>query len=236
LEFRLWGEEGEPLLDFTSDGPWFGVDLSGDAKTYLLILGFVVLTVIIAKNIQRTRVGRAFMSIRDRDVAAEVMGVAEARNKLLAFAMSSFFAGVCGALYASFIGRLIPEGFDLFLSVQFLAILLIGGVGTVAGTLMGAAFVTVLPRLVQDFTRLLAATAEGDGLFSGLADLVVATGIEDGGIISTLPGTSPGLTIFQFNLLLYGGLLIVFLIFEPLGLYGIWLRIRNYWKGWPFTY
>jgi branched-chain amino acid transport system permease protein len=236
LELRLWGEEGDPLLDLGSDGPWLGVDVTGEAKTYLFILALVILTVVVAKNIQRTRVGRAFMSIRDRDVAAEVMGVAEARHKLLAFAISSFFAGVCGALYASFIGRLVPEGFDLFLSVQFLAILLIGRVGTVAGTLLGAVLVTVLPRLVQDFTEWLSATAQGEGLFAALANVVVSTGAGDGGIISTLPGTSPGLTIFQFNLVLYGLLLIGFLIFEPLGLYGIWVRIRNYWKGWPFTY
>ena len=235
LELRLWGQEG-PLLDLASDGPWFGVELFGETKTYLFLLVLLLVFAVFAKNIQRTRVGRAFMAIRDRDVAAEVMGVAEAKNKAIAFAISSFYAGVCGALYASFIGRLIPEGFDLFLSVQFLAILLIGGLGTVTGTLLGAIFVTVLPRLVQDFTKLLGATAEGDGLFSGLADIFVSTGLEDRGVISTLPGTSPGLTIFQFNLVLYGLLLIIFLIFEPLGLFGIWIRIKNYWKSWPFTY
>jgi branched-chain amino acid transport system permease protein len=210
--------------------------MSSQTKTYLFLLALLVIFAVFAKNIQRTRVGRAFMAIRDRDVAAEVMGVAEAKNKAIAFAISSFYAGVCGALFATYIGRLIPESFNLFLSVQFLAILLIGGLGTVTGTLLGAAFVTLLPRVVEDFTELLGATAEGDGLFSGIADIFVSTGIEDGGVISTLPGTSPGLTIFQFNLVLYGLLLIVFLIFEPLGLYGIWIRIKNYWKSWPFTY
>jgi len=236
LEFRLWGEEGEPLLDFNSDGAWFGVHLSSEVKTYLFLIVLLIVFAIVAKNIQRTRVGRAFMSIRDRDVAAEVMGVADAKNKALAFAISSFYAGVCGALWAVFIGRLIPEGFNLFLSVQFLAMLLIGGLGTITGTLLGAVFVTLLPRIVQDFTRLLGDTAEGSGIFAPLADVIVSTNLDDGGLISTLPGTSPGLTIFQFNLVLYGVLLIVFLIFEPLGLYGIWIRIRNYWKSWPFTY
>jgi len=236
LELRMWGEEGEPLLDFTSDGKWFGVELTGEVKTYLLLLALVIIFAVLAKNIQRTRVGRAFMAIRDLDVAAEVMGVAEAKNKAIAFAISSFYAGVCGALWAAFIGRLIPEGFSLFLSVQFLAILLIGGLGTVTGTLLGAAFVTLLPRIVEDFTELLGSTAEGGGLFAPIADLFVATGLEDGGLISTLPGTSPGLTIFQMNLILYGLLLVVFLIFEPLGLFGIWIRIKNYWKSWPFTY
>jgi branched-chain amino acid transport system permease protein len=236
IELRLWGEEGEPLVDFTADGPWFGVEMSGETKTYLLLFGLLVLFALFAKNIQRSRVGRAFMAIRDRDIAAEVMGVAEARNKALAFAISSFYAGVCGALWATFIGRIIPEGFSLFLSVQFLAILLIGGLGSITGTLGGAVFVTLLPRIVDDFTRLMGNTAEGEGIFSRLADLVVSTEVGDFGVISTLAGTSPGLTIFQFNLVLYGLLLIVFLIFEPLGLFGIWVRMKNYWKSWPFTY
>jgi branched-chain amino acid transport system permease protein len=236
LVFRFWKEE-EPFLDFTADGPWFGINMTGEAKTYLLLLVFTVLTIIVAKNIQRTRIGRAFMSIRDRDVAAEVMGVADARHKLLAFALSSAVAGMSGALLGAFLGRLVPEQFSLLMSVQFVAILLIGGVGTVTGTLLGSVFVVVLPRLVQDFTSLLASTVEsGTGLVSTVAGIFVSTAADDPGIVSTLPGTSPGLNVFQFNLVLYGLLLIGFLIFEPLGLYGIWIRVRNYWKAWPFTY
>jgi branched-chain amino acid transport system permease protein len=236
FEFRLWKEE-TPLVDFTTDGPWFGIELTSAAKTYILLLVFVVVAVILSKNIQRTRIGRAFMSIRDRDIAAEVMGVADTKYKVMAFALSSAFAGVTGALLGAFVGRLIPEGFSLLMSIQFVAILLIGGIGTVSGTLLGSAFVIILPRLVQDFTGLLASTAEsGTGLLSWVAGIFVSTGLDDPGIVSTLPGTSPGLNVGQFNLLLYGLLLIGFLIFEPLGLFGIWIRIRNYWKSWPFTY
>jgi len=236
FEFRFWMEE-TPFLDFTSDGAWFGVQMTSEAKTYILLLAFAVVAVVIAKNIQRTRIGRAFMSIRDRDIAAEVMGVADTKHKVMAFALSSALAGATGALMGAFVGRLIPEGFSLFLSIQFVAALLIGGLGTVSGTLLGAAFVVVLPRLVQDFTGLLAATAEsGAGFLSAVAGFFVSTAEHDPGIVSTLPGPSPGLNIAQFNLLLYGLLLIGFLIFEPLGLYGIWIRIRNYWKSWPFTY
>ena len=236
LEIRLWKEE-TPLLDPTADGSWFGVEMTGEAKTYLLLLILVIIAVVVAKNIQRTRVGRAFMSIRDRDIAAEVMGVADARYKLMAFALSSAFAGVAGAVLGAFVGRLVPEGFSLFMSIQFVAILLIGGLGTVTGTLLGSAFVVVLPRLVQDFTGLLASTADtGTGIAATGARFFVSTSNTDFGIVSTLPGVSPGLNIGQFNVLLYGLLLIGFLIFEPLGLYGIWVRIRNYWKSWPFTY
>jgi len=236
FEFRFWKEE-TPFIDFTTDGSWFGIELTSEAKTYFLLLVFVIVAVLIAKNLQRTRVGRAFMSIRDRDIAAEVMGVAEARSKLMAFALSSAFAGLTGALLGAFVGRLVPEGFSLFMSIQFIAILLIGGLGTVVGTLLGSVFVIVLPRVVGDLTGLLASTAESEsGLFAAIAGFFVSTAEGDPGIVSTLPGTSPGLNIAQFNLLLYGLLLIGFLIFEPLGLYGIWIRIRNYWKSWPFTY
>lgn len=236
LDFRLWKEE-QPLISFTTDGPWFGVELSAEAKTYLLLLAITLLFVLVTKNIQRTRTGRSFMAIRDRDVAAEVMGVPEARSKLISFAISSFYAGIAGALLGAFVSRLIPESFNLFLSVQFLAILLIGGLGTVTGTLLGAAFVVTLPRLVQDFTGFLASTAEtGTGILASIANVFVSTGPGDFGLISTAAGNSPGLNVSQLNLVLYGVLLIVFLIFEPLGLYGIWIRIRNYWKGWPFTY
>ncbi len=236
FQFRFWKEE-EPLVDFSRKGEWFGIELSNEAKTYILLLGFAIVATLIAKNIQRTRVGRAFQAIRDRDIAAEVMGVDEFRYKLLAFGISSAFAGVSGALLASFVGRTIPERWDLLLSVQFIAIILIGGAGTVSGTLMGALFVIALPRVVQDFTAWLSDKIEaGEGIIAKVGDIFIATSGDDFGIVNTLPGTGPGLSVFQLNLVIYGLLIIVFLIFEPLGLYGIWLRVRNYWKGWPFTY
>lgn len=236
LDFRIWKEE-EPLISFSTDGPWFGVELTGEAKTYFLLLVMVIFFAVITKNIQRTRTGRSFMAIRDRDVAAEVMGVPEAKSKLISFALSSFYAGIAGALLGAFVSRLIPESFSLFLSVQFLAILLVGGLGTVTGTLLGSIFVITLPRIVRDLTTLLADTAEtGTGIMSRFANIFVSTGPDDLGLVSTAAGNSPGLNVSQLNLVLYGVLLIVFLIFEPLGLYGIWIRIRNYWKGWPFTY
>jgi branched-chain amino acid transport system permease protein len=236
LDLRVWKEE-QPLVSFSTDGPWFGIELSSEAKTYFFLLLLVAVFALVTKNVQRTRTGRSFMAIRDRDVAAEVMGVPEARSKAMSFALSSFYAGVAGALLGAFVSRLIPESFNLFLSVQFLAILLVGGLGTITGTLLGAAFVVTLPRLVQDFSGFLADTAEtGSGIASTVANVFVSTGPDDLGIISTAAGNSPGLNVSQFNLVLYGVLLIVFLIFEPLGLYGIWMRVRNYWKGWPFTY
>jgi branched-chain amino acid transport system permease protein len=235
--FRLWKEE-TPLIDFSEDGTWLGIfNLSSEAKIYFFILALAVGAVLLAKNLQRTRSGRAFMSIRDRDIAAEIMGVNEFRYKTTAFAISSFFAGVAGALLASLVGRTIPETWNLFLSVEFIAIILIGGVGTVSGVILGTIFVILLPRLVQDFTEWMEEVVEaGDSVLASIFDLVVSTGPDDFGLINTSAGVAPGLGIDQLNLVIYGLLIIGFLIFEPLGLYGIWLRIRNYWKGWPFTY
>ncbi|MCB1247055.1 MAG: branched-chain amino acid ABC transporter permease, partial [Acidimicrobiia bacterium] len=232
-----WKEE-TPLLSFNEDGTWFGIfNLSSEAKTYLFMLVMALIFVVVAKNLQRTRVGRAFMSIRDRDIAAEIMGVNEFKYKTLAFAISSFFAGIAGALLASFAGRSIPETWALALSVQIIAIILIGGAGTVSGTLMGAAFVVLLPRIIRDLTEWMqGVVTAGDSVLASIFDISGSTGPNDFGFVNTAPGVAPGLGIEQLNLVIYGLLIIGFLVFEPLGLYGIWLRIRNYWKGWPFTY
>jgi branched-chain amino acid transport system permease protein len=236
LQVRLWKEEA-PLIDFTTAGSWFGLDMTGIAKSFFLLVLLAGIFTVLAKNLQRTRVGRAFMSIRDRDIAAEIMGVNEFAYKLLAFGISSFYAGIAGALLASFVSRVIPERWDLFLSVQFIAIILIGGAGTVTGTLLGSAFVVLLPRVVQNFTLWLqSAAVQGEGILSSVANVFIATSPNDFGLINTFAGVGPGLSVAQLNLVLYGLLIIGFLIFEPLGLYGIWLRVRNYWKGWPFTY
>lgn len=231
LEVRFWKEE-EAVVSAVNDGTW----LTSNGKGFLFLLVLLVIFTLLAKNLQRTRVGRAFQSIRDRDVAAEVMGVNEFRYKLLAFGISSFYAGVAGALLAANFGRTIPERWNLLLSVQFIAIILIGGAGTVSGTLMGSAFVILLPRIVQNFTQWLKGVIDGGGWFATLVDPVISTGAGDFGVVNIQPGVAPGLSLIQANQVIYGLLIIGFLIFEPLGLYGIWLRIRNYWKGWPFTY
>ena len=154
----------------------------------------------------------------------------------MAFAISSFFAGIAGALLASFLGRVIPETWDLFLSVQIIAMILIGGAGDRDGGDPGIRLrhraAPVGPGLHQ-----LAGCRGADGrVRATVAGVLVSTGPGDFGLVNTLAGTGPGLNVSQANLVIYGLLIIGFLIFEPLGLYGIWIRIRNYWKGWPFTY
>ncbi len=120
------------------------------------------------------------------------------------------------------------------MSIEFVAILIIGGAGTVTGTLLGAAFVVASGQVIKELTELLSQKAAGTGPFQPIADFLVSQGT-DFGLVSLQP-IGAGLSIFQFNHLFYGVLLVVFMLAEPLGLYGIWVRIRAYWKGWPFTY
>jgi branched-chain amino acid transport system permease protein len=236
-DIQVWRED-PPLVSISDDGTWFGfLDVSDNQKRYLFLAVLFLVFVLLAKNIVRTRTGRALQAIRDRDIAAEVMGVPEFKYKLIAFATSSFFAGIAGVLFASSAGKLPATQFSLLLSIEFIAILLIGGVGTVSGTILGTFFVVLSPKFVEEFTEWLADKTDGDGIGARVADVIVSTGPDDQGPISAATQT-PGypLNVFDWNLVLYGVLIIVFLIFEPLGLYGIWIKIRNYWKRWPFSY
>ena len=184
--------------------------LTREQKLYWLMLVVLVVFAFAARNLTRSRVGRAFSAIRDRDIAAGVMGVNLFRYKMVAFAASSFYAGVCGALLYVIPGYFVPNSsFNLETSILFIAMLLIGGVGTISGAILGAFFFTYLPvltRFLPDF-------------IPGLSGNAAVTP-----------------NVYQVEGVLYGALLIIFLIFEPRGLFGIWLRIRNYWKAWPFSY
>ena len=236
LEFKWWKEE-DPVISFTDDGQWLWFDVTGEQKSYLFALALLAIFIVVAKNLVRTRTGRALQAIRDRDVAAEIMGVPEFRYKTIAFAVSSFFAGVAGAVFASFVGRLPPEYWNLALAVEFIAIILIGGAGTIAGALLGTFFVVLLPQNLEQFVRWMSEQAAGSGPWAKFWDFFVSTGTGDFGFISDAQ-VAPGFPLpsSALDAVLYGSLIIIFLLFEPRGLFGIWVKIRNYWKGWPFTY
>ncbi len=188
-----------------------GVQFDRETPFYLFTFLLLVLMGVLARNLARSRMGRAFAAVRDRDIAAEVMGVPLLKTKTIAFTVSSFYAGVCGGLLSVSFGQITPENFGglggLLLSVEFLAIILIGGVATISGSIIGAAFVVLMPRLVQNYA--------GDIPFIG-----------DGTFLS----------VQQLEGILFGVLIVLFLILEPRGLFGLWLRVRNYWKAWPFSY
>lgn len=240
FDIKLWKEEN-PLINISSDDTTTGIlglntfEVSERQKIYLFSLVVLIVMTVFAKNIIRSRTGRALQAVRDRDIAAEVMGVNEAKYKMIAFAISSFYAGIAGAMFASFLGKIAGNQFSLFISVEFIAILLIGGAGTISGTLMGTFFVILLPEMVEKVTEWLA--EQESGLSGAAADFLLTEGPGDFGPISTA-NVSPGwaLNVFDWNVVIYGVLIVVFLIFEPLGLFGIWMKVRNYWKGWPFTY
>jgi branched-chain amino acid transport system permease protein len=194
----------------------FGVRLDQDGplgtREQLLYLTMLVLLVgfaVAARNLARSRVGRAFAAIRDRDIAAQVIGVPLTRYKVLAFGISSFYAGCAGGLLYTLSGYVEPGSFSLLLSVQFIAMVLIGGAATVSGSIAGALFISLL----QPVTRAL----------PSLLPLISAD-------------TTQTPNVFQVETVLYGLLIVLFLIFEPRGLFGLWIRVRNYWKSWPFSY
>jgi branched-chain amino acid transport system permease protein len=180
-----------------------------DQKLYWLMLLFLLVFALAAANLARSKVGRAFTAIRDRDIAAGVIGVNLARYKTIAFAVSSAYAGCAGALLYTVTGFFDPSSFSLLLSVQYIAMVLIGGAGTISGAIAGAFFITLLPRLTREMQAWVP-------------------------FLSAQPNEVPN--VFQVETILYGVLIIVFLIFEPRGLFGIWVRVRNYWKAWPFSY
>ena len=187
-----------------------GVDLDRETLFYLTCLVLLIVLAIAGRNLARSRTGRAFQAVRDRDLAAEIMGVPLMRTKVLAFGISSFYAGIAGALFAVVYGQITPENWDLLTSVDFLAIILIGGIATISGSIVGAAFIVLLPRGVE--------------WLSNYVPFVGTAG-------------NPGiLSVFQLQAVLFGVLIVAFLILEPRGLYGLWLRVRNYWKAWPFSY
>lgn len=185
--------------------------LTPSIQLYLLCLGALALLGVMARNLARSRTGRAFAAVRDRDIAAQTMGVDLLRTKTLAFALSSAYAGLAGALLSLIIGRLSPEQWNVFLSIQLLAVIVIGGVATITGTIIGAAFVVLLPRLLE--------------MLAPSLPLIVGSGSGQG-----------LLSVFQLQTILFGLLIVLFLTLEPRGLLGLWHRIRVYLASWPFRY
>jgi branched-chain amino acid transport system permease protein len=184
----------------------FGWTPTGDKDWYWVIFGFAALATITATNLFRTGVGRAFVAIRDHDIAAEVIGVDPARYKVLAFAVSSAFVGLAGALTAYWTQILTWERFTLDVSILYLAMIIVGGLGSVFGSILGAAFMIAIPAYLDQLSLRVS------------PDSILAT---------DLPA---------IKLLIFGATIVLFLVFEPRGLARIWQRAKDYFRLWPFRY
>jgi len=188
----------------------FGFQIAAQREMYFFLLFFVVLAIVGTMNLVRSRIGRAFIAIRDHDIAAEIIGINIFRYKLLAFAISSFYAGVTGVLYTYYLGIANYEQFQIVTSIDYLAMIIIGGLGSVLGSIFGAIFVTLLPILIRSTME-----AFGGLVFSSAA------------VLNIIP---------NLRLILFGVLIIFFLVVEPDGLNRLWRNIRNYFRVWPFAY
>ena len=188
----------------------FGFAFDTPATKYLLTLGVVAVMALAAKNLMRSETGRAFMAVRDMDVAASVIGIPMMKTKLLAFAISSFYCGVAGALHAfCYLGTVEPEAYSLDLSFRILFMVIIGGVGSILGSFLGAAFITLFPIFLN--------------LVSGWISHV--TGFEiSHAVVSNLES------------IIFGGLIIFFLIVEPHGFARLWQIAKEKLRLWPFPH
>src|SRR6202007_1310384 len=173
-------------------------------QLYLFLMGFAVLAIVGTSNLVRSRIGRAFVAVRDQDIAAEIIGISTFRYKLWAFAISSFYAGVTGVLYTYYLGIANYEQFQLGVSIDFLAMIIIGGLGSVLGSVFGAIFITLLPIVIRT-----------------LMEQVGSFFFTDSELASVVSGT---------RLAVFGGLIIFFLVIEPEGLNRLWRNVRSYFR------
>ncbi len=189
----------------------FGFAFDTDESFYYIALFALVFMFIWGCNLMRSRDGRAFVAVRDHYLSAEIMGVKLNKYRLLSFGISSFYAGIGGALYAHYLGYVSAEGFTIMMSIQFLAMIIIGGLGSIKGTLMGVIFMVFLPEVLESGVGVMKMTDWGN-----------------------IPMVVDGLAYIKEMAI--GLVIIGFLIFEPEGLAHRWTQIKNYWKFYPFAY
>jgi len=184
----------------------FGHELTDGRLWYLVLLAFAAATLLICVNLMRSRTGRAWNALRSRETVAEALGIPIASYKLIAFVITSAMTSVAGCLFAYYRGFVSIEAFSLFLTIQYFAMVIIGGMGSLLGALLGSVFVTLFPYLIE-------------------------------GALHALPGMERYASdLAAVNQAAFGVVMILFLLFEPLGLVGIWRRIQNYFLLWPFRY
>ena len=186
----------------------FGIDLGSDRNFFFVVFVCFAVMTWMAVNLIRTRYGRAFIAIRDNDQAAEGMGIPIFLYKLLSFAISSFYAGFAGALFAYYMMSITPEPFSLWLSIEYIAMIIIGGLGSIPGAVFGTVFIIVLNEVLSLITEFL-------------------MNIGTAGV---------GITIAPLREFAYGLAIVLFIIFEPKGLAEVWRIVRSNFRLWPFSY
>lgn len=184
-----------------------GFDFNTDLRMFYLTLVFAALAVLMVKNVLRTKSGRAFVAIRDFHLSAESVGINLFRYKLQAFGISSFLAGIAGGLWAHYTMYITPEQFEISLSIHYLAMIIIGGLGSILGSIFGAVFLTLLPEVLGFVANHLS------GFFPNISTYFLA--MRDG---------------------IFGLILVLFLIFEPDGLARRWQLTKSYFKLHPFAH
>lgn len=187
----------------------FGIALDNDRRFFITIFFFLTIMIWFAVNLCRTKYGRAFIAIRDNDRAAEGMGIPIFRYKLLSFGISSFYAGFAGALWAYYMVSITTEPFNLGLSVEYIAMVIIGGLGSISGSLYGAIFITILNEVLR-----------------WLTDIFMNMGIF----------TDAGVNVAPLREFVFGLVMVMFILFEPRGLAEVWRIVRSSFKLWPFSY
>jgi len=186
-----------------------GIALDSDFKKYFLFVGMATLMTFILINITRSKLGRALTAIRDNDLAAEAMGINVFRYKLIAFFICSLYAGIAGCMWAVYIEHLFPDQFYLMESVWYIAMIIVGGAGTIMGTIFGTIFIL------------------------GLSELTVVYGPA---FSNLLPFEFAQAASGSLALLIFAIVIALFLIYEPRGLYHRWEQIRHYFRVYPFKY
>lgn len=185
-----------------------GISLEKNQAYFGLLFVLTIFLMWGAKNIIRSKIGRAFIAIRDNDVSAEIIGIPIFPYKLLSFSLSAFYAGVAGAMFAGLLRTAIPEDYTFLHSIILLAMVLVGGLGRLVGTVFGVIFITLVPVLL---------------------DLIVS-------YIANVYDPNFTIVLGPLKEFVFGGLIILFIILEPEGLVGMWIRIRDYFKIWPLPY
>jgi branched-chain amino acid transport system permease protein len=221
--FTRWDRVTHGLKGRPVDKPViFGVSFASDIAFYFLCVAVLIAGLWLTANVLRAPTGRAWVAIRDSEIAAQSMGVHLARYKTMAFAYSAGLMGAAGALFAHKIGYLAPDIFSVLLSIQFLLMVVVGGLGSLHGALYGAVFVAILPVLISEARdRVPQWAGQAVALLGRDAGAAVYLGVDR---FVKQPGLEPGI---------FGLILVLFILFEPLGIYGRWRKVQVFFSTFP---